>query len=330
MKLCILTSDPLQVLSSTKYVVEHAEHVSLDASKLLKVSKIIKDRIEQGLLSAEENYKVTGDLTNDIQLIFVEEVVNFCFWAEKEKQRWAIEWPKGQKTTGGWFTLIASLERAVHEKISILDADYLSSLKMHDVKNIFRSINDAEIPLIEKRLENLREAGKVLKEKYNGHFINALEKANYDAIELVHLLYKNFPQFRDTAFYKGKEIYFLKRAQICPYDISQILIQHKKNQLRYVDQLTAFADYKLPQMLRLWGIIHYDKELSEKVNNYVLLPSGSEEEIEIRAATIWGVELLRQVVKKYTTADIDMAIWMISQKLQDKTKPYHRTYTIFY
>jgi hypothetical protein len=82
-------------------------------------------------------------------------------------------------------------------------------------------------------------------------------------------------------------------------------------------------------MLREFGVIEYSKNLAERIDNLILIPSGSIEEIEIRAATIWGIELIRQKLGKYSAREIDNALWFLSQD-QIGRKPFHRTYTIYY
>jgi hypothetical protein len=64
-----------------------------------------------------------------------------------------------------------------------------------------------------------------------------------------------------------------------------------------------------------------------------LIPAGSEEEVEIRAATIWACELLRREMQKHgyhlTAAEIDLRLWHMSQQTAEM-RPYHRTRTIYY
>lgn len=55
------------------------------------------------------------------------------------------------------------------EGIPILDPCYYSKITKNELENIFRSdINNVEIPLIDERVQNLQEVGRVLLEKYNG------------------------------------------------------------------------------------------------------------------------------------------------------------------
>lgn len=330
MQFVIAQEDPFGVLSSTKTVVENLQHIIFHEDNLDRVSKIISQKLHQGLESPEAHLGTTGNFIDDIQLIFLEDTVNFCFWAEKDKRKWQIEWPKGKLSTGGWYSLIKCFQRALAKNIPIFKAEYLLGLTLDKTQLFFMGTNGAEIPLIEKRLKNLQEAGKILKEKYDGEFINALETASFDAIEIVKLLLKDFTSFRDVADLDGIKIYFLKRAQICTQDLSSYLSQHNSGkQIKNIHLLTAFADYKIPQMLIKFGVIEYKKELGRKVDNYSIIPFASRDEIEIRSSTIWSIELIRQRLKKYTAADIDNALWLISQD-QTNVKPYHRTYTIYY
>jgi hypothetical protein len=325
----IQREDPLNVLSSTKLIVEDLRFIKIHEDKISKIANAASKKLASGLDVAETHFGETETLEDTIQLIFLEDVVNFCFWAEKGMPKWQVEWPNGVIASGGWYTLTKCFQRALAEKTSILNADYLVNLDLEHAKTLFKGNNGVDIPLLDKRLENLQEAGLILQKKYKGKFINALEDAHYDAVSIAKLLYKDFSSFRDIATWNGNKIFFLKRAQICAQDFSYLSQKYKNIHIKNVDLLTAFADYKIPQILRENGIISYSNELSELVDNYKLIKAGSREELEIRASTIWCIELIRQNLQKYTAPDIDNAIWLISQN-QENVRPYHRTYTIYY
>lgn len=93
-------------------------------------------------------------------------------------------------------------------------------------------------------------------EKYSGKINLLLEKSNGDALKLLEIIVQDFPSFRDISLYKGKEIYFYKRAQLLVSDLCQMLSK-RSTPSKNVDQLTACADYKLPQILRRFGIFEY-------------------------------------------------------------------------
>jgi hypothetical protein len=101
-----------------------------------------------------------------------------------------------------------------------------------------------------------------------------------------------------------------------------------------MDELTAFADYKLPQVLRHLGIFGYAENLAQKVDQEVNLEPSSPEEVEIRANTIWAVELIRRELvrlgKRFRAFEIDWILWNLGQRAEFRKKPYHRTLTIYY
>jgi hypothetical protein len=99
-------------------------------------------------------------------------------------------------------------------------------------------------------------------------------------------------------------------------------------------ELTAFADYKVPQVLRRFEVLRYAPELEAALLARQLIPANSPWELEIRAATIWACELIRQALerrgKPLMAMEIDWALWLTGQQLPPGTEPYHRTPTIFY
>ncbi len=100
-------------------------------------------------------------------------------------------------------------------------------------------------------------------------------------------------------------------------------------------ELTGFADYKLPQLLRHKGILIYDAVLTDKIDSTRELEAGSEEEIEIRAATLIAIEYIKRSLAKLniltTAAQIDAKLWLLSQDLNAAdVKPHHRCRTVFY
>jgi hypothetical protein len=88
------------------------------------------------------------------------------------------------------------------------------------------------------------------------------------------------------------------------------------------------ADYKLPQIIREYKAIEYDKELADKLDSYELIEAGSQEELEIRAATVWVCEIISEELS-VSAGLVDRAIWWLGREVKAE-HPYHRTYTIFY
>lgn len=313
--------DPLGVRRSTAEVVKRAMFVSINLDNLKKIVNLIKRKVEvKEILNLEQ----FGSNNPTPQLIFILDALNFCFWAKKNEEKWTVEYPKGNFVSNGWFALVDSIQRALSEGLPILDARYLQSLRISEVKYIFRSANQTSIPLLKERVKILNEAGKILSQRYEGNIYNFLVKNGLDAEKILVNLVKEFPFFKDYSFFEGKQVNFYKRAQIFVYDLSFL----PELKITNLSHLTVFADYKIPQILRAFGVLEYAPSLAEKIDNYEILPAGSREEIEIRSCTIWAGELIAYF-SNLIPAQVDNVLWKASQSLRD-VSPYHRVLTTAY
>jgi hypothetical protein len=137
-----------------------------------------------------------------------------------------------------------------------------------------------------------------------------------------------------VAEYQGRRVFFYKRAQIVSADLHGALEGKGLGAFSDLESLTAFADYKLPQVLRHVEIFRYSPSLARKVDAQVLLEPGSSEEVEIRAATIVTVDRirreLRRLGKERRAFEIDGILWNLGQDDAYRARPYHRAVTIFY
>ena len=180
----------------------------------------------------------------------------------------------------------------------------------------------------------MNEAGKVLLKIFDGSFVKVFEASNGDAVELTNLFIKFFSSFNDCATFEGKKVEFHKRAQLNTDMINYRLAKRREKELSNLDKLTAFADYKVPQMLRKFGVLGYTSELANKIDGDEEIKAESREEIEIRAATIWAIEEMKEVLRprfpQITARQLDDHLWSLGQTKSPGDKPYHRTKTIYY
>jgi hypothetical protein len=325
--------DVLGVLSSTRQVVEQGEYVWIDREEIkLLVHQWIQHNKESAITppSWYEQYHFFDGTERTVNWILALDALNFCFWAEKDQPRWTIEYHG--ETLNGYMAEAAALKRAVEEDdIPLWDATYLTTISEKTLAHIFRG--EQTIPLFEQRLQNIREVGRVLLAQFDGQFIHAIEQAEHNAVKLALLLTQDFPSFNDIAFYRNQRICFLKRAQICVADLYGAFGGKSWGAFTDLHQLTAFADYKLPQVLRHLKVLEYHPTLAKRIDNQELLEAGSEEEIELRASTVWACELLRREMMHQdhpvTAAEIDLRLWLLGQQ-SNAMQPYHRTRTIYY
>eukprot|EP01038_Epipyxis_sp_PR26KG_P014213 gene14213-19070_t len=269
-----------------------------------------------------------GHLT--AQYIFVLDALNFCFWPNSSFE---------------YDSLATSLKKVLEKDSTSFKAEILAAITPETLESWFAP---HIIPNVEERVLRVRELGAVLLKDFDGLAINVAKKANRSAVELVRLILMHFPGFRDTAIFNGRLIHFYKRAQILVGDlwaaygrkkIISLNEQHINDNNYFIfddlDQLTMFADYRIPQILRNMGVLIYSSELSYKVDNKIEIPSGSLEEISIRAATVVAVEKLKEAIFSalgisLLSIELDWLLWQLGEDAKDSMLPNHRTLTIYY
>ncbi|HYN89537.1 MAG TPA: queuosine salvage family protein, partial [Ardenticatenaceae bacterium] len=129
-------------------------------------------------------------------------------------------------------------------------------------------------------------------------------------------------------------VFLYKRAQIFAGDLWGSFGGQSWGRFHDVADLTMFADYRVPQLLRQQGVLRYGPRLAAAVDTGRQLPAGSDVEIEIRAATIQAVERLRERLAALghplTSLTLDWLLWQEGEARQRELKPHHRTLTIYY
>lgn len=269
------------------------------------------------------DYKRQQKDEDELDFLFLIGSQAFCFWGYPKK--WTIKY-KG-KILDGWWALVACLKKALEEGLPILEGEYLAQLTLSQTKKLFRGA--PEIPLINKRKEILNKIGKKLVEKYQGRFHNFFIKENKEAFSLVKKISKEFYGFDDTSIYKGRKIFFYKKAQVVVSDIRIIINGRGYWKIENIEKLPGHADYKIPAILRNLGILEYNSELSKKVDNREELKADSEMEIEVRANMLYALHLISEKLKISPTT-LSGILWSQGQIKNSLNKPYHLTKTIYY
>ncbi len=316
----------LGVLETTEPVVQKSRHVRIDRGAVAEVAAGRRGpRFERPRWDREHHFS-SADPEETANYILVQDALNFCFWGDPP---WRVEY-RGQFHTG-YRALTAALKRALDVGCPLLDASYLENLSLADLRFILRG--EGRLALLEERLENLRQVGRVLAQRYGGRFTRMIETAGRSAVRLVGTLAAEFPSFDDRATYEGREVRFYKRAQLCVADLHGAFAGEGPGAFDDIDQLTACADYELPRVLRELGVLEYSPELAARVDAGELIPPGSAEEVEIRANTVWAVEFLREELGRagndLMAYELDWILWNYSQA-HPPGRLFHRTVTIYY
>lgn len=314
----------MSVVEDAYYVASKSQTVSVDESSIKDLSKIIFNSAK----NFSENVAFPSRLfLNEMvfaETIFVFSCVNFCFWGD----------PDWQITTKDGLVLrrTEAMEECVYQwSIGKLTAsEIIGSLSYAGYLNSLQG--GVNLQFLDDRWLYLQEAKSVLDKKYNGSFFNLLKSANFDALLLLDLLVKEFTFFNDTSTYNGKRILFYKKTQALISSIGKVI---KSNPLTNLDKLTAFADYRLPQILNKHGVLRYSDSLTNKISNLIPIENGSNEEVELRACSIYAIELLKENLKSMglrniKSSEIDEYLWITSRSSSFGYNPHHRTSSTYY
>jgi putative queuosine salvage protein len=240
-----------------------------------------------------------GPSERTLRYLLVLDTVNFSFWGG---------------AAGGYLELAARLRLVFEAGDELAEPAWFAEITAGRLRELL-----GDLPMLEDRAAALRELGR--------HGFDGLVQPT--ATGTAATLAGGLSSYRDVAAYGGREVPFLKRAQILPADL------HGGGGAAFPDlgDLTCFPDYKLPQVLRHLGALRYSESLARRVDGLRELAPGEPAEVEIRAATVVCVERLRDALassgRQLLAIEVDWLLWGLSQELSGM-RPYHRVRTTAY
>lgn len=107
----------------------------------------------------------------------------------------------------------------------------------------------------------------------------------------------NASGFRDHSLYKGHQVFLYKRAQIFAADLYGAFKGRGYGEFKDIGSITIFADYIVPAVLQQLGVLKYSPTLGSMIKSDTEILSGSEEEVELRACSIFAVEKMRDLLR---------------------------------
>lgn len=320
---------------STKFVVKNARHVKINQKSVCDLAYWIATC---GLWGNELAYPAEtrsvvspGNSPKEkLEFLFILDSINFCFWSKKEK--WSIT-RDGNKHFGSVGAAHA-IKKFFEQNPKKANLMYFSLISYKEFCSIFDG--EGELMLLKERWKCVRELCKRLLERYNGDVVEFVESAHKKAASLLEKIYLTLPYFADIHAYEElygerKRVWFLKRAQLLIADIWGAFEGKGIGCFHDIEYLTAFADYKVPQILhseKYYRVLEYAPELEEKIKNKIELGAGSKEEVEIRACAVQAVENIVEEIARFGgqrvyPVTIDRILWYWSR--QEFDIPHHRT-----
>lgn len=204
-------------------------------------------------------------------------VLNFCFNNVSSGEKFATNYLKQDDGTpiewDGAFGMWACLKKALEndDLPDILDATVLAELTLEEAESIFNPSNGVSMPMLEKRVELLNDTGEVLCEQYNGSFATLVNQSNNrlynDGSGFVEQLVDEFKGYQDEWQYDGISVRFDKRAQLAATMLYDWFAANGQTLFSDIEDLTVFADYGIPIVLRDESILTYHPGLAYIVDS---------------------------------------------------------------
>ena len=305
-----------KINSSTKYVSENSRYVKINYERLNKIiDKLDISKIKYWLDSNPYGLlDLSCEEIIDFLLIY-HTIGDYCFWGDP---KWEIKTQDGKIIDGSYAMLYLLMTRYKEEKSF--------DMSKEEFKEFLKG--NVQIPLLEDRYQNLVIMNNFLRERKISFY--ELIKNFYKDEELIDFIISNCSYFKDESEYKGRTIYFYKRAQLLASDILHVrkILEHVKVDFSH---LPGCADYKIPQVMRCMGILEFSDKLANLVDNKIELKEGSEMEVEIRANDLVVLDYMAEKLnERISRMDLNDYIWLLGQDKSKMNKPYHRTLTKHY
>jgi hypothetical protein len=322
------------VLDSLHYAIESSRDVQADFEKIVEVASWMAYEelpLPEFVLPLGVGL---GDPDQAIDFILVADVIDTAFTDFVRHEKFQMEY-RGKHWSDSEAEF-ACIQRALDHGVPFLDGDYLAKITRAELNKVFEG--NIEMPMLDEKLEVLRQAGRVLAEKYDGRFhkfVRACSPRLYDnGNGLIERLVTEFPRFDDVSLLDGHPIKIYKLVQLGIWMLYATLNRAGKFRVDDIEKMTAFADYIVPVALRLHGITRYSDSLERAINSHQLIPRDSRWEIEIRANCIYATALLTEEINKLRPADKQVLIPQIDARFwvpfHTTPWPHHLTRTIMY
>ncbi|GIW66555.1 MAG: hypothetical protein KatS3mg095_0453 [Candidatus Parcubacteria bacterium] len=263
--------------------------------KLLKKEKTDFIKFQQYLKDIESKKLTT--------FLFFLRILDFRLW--EHDKNWEF------KNEEGFYGLLLRTKDLF--KIDLNKIDFINFKKIISPKE-----NES---LARLRYKIFKQSLSWLNKNYDGDFKNYFEENKKPLNFCLNLL--QLEKFQD--YYQN--FYFLKPNQLLYLEliIGNKLEKKFKNEL---EELTIFADYKLPQLFINFNLINLPTHILDKIKNGKIIKTHSILENELRWASIIVGENLSKKMNLPSYL-IDNLIWNLSHKVKLKT-PYSKVKTIFY
>ncbi len=317
------------VRTSTKKVMDQAELVRIHDNLIPQfVKSFFKLTLDSSKLT-NLNKLDTDDKTTQLTFLILIHTTGFCFW-NAETTRWRYNFKDGSSDKGQFAFFQAWIDYFNYDP-KRFNLEYFSKLSFDKFKEVFQG--GKNLYFLKERWEFVRDISKYLLNEWEGDIKKFILSANHRLDKLLPLFTSKLAGYDDQIEYKGQTVYFWKLAQLFIYDLIAEFRDDPIGQFEDEEYLTGLSDYKFPQLLEANKLLSYEKSLDDKIVHKILIPRGSQDEVEIRSSVIVLVDLLHEEYKKqggHLKLPDFVHLLFMKAKTTNFEKPYHLTKNLYY
>lgn len=314
--------DNVQLLADQFMV--NPKYVYLDQDAIAVVAEKVADQLEfrEGIAASQSTFwgypkcidPVDSKALNKLFLYeIIANSVNYCYWYGRYDIR-----PNGSDSTKMYKLLDESFE--VINRLRQM-SEYSQQYELEIIIDTFANkLSQERFPLLDHRIRHLDEIRN--REDLISRIDRCVQQEDYSVDKWLEYLVLAFPGY-------GKDL-FLKRAFLFIIEMYRRCRLFKEE----IGRVPVPTDYQIPKMLRSLGCIQYApsqyapyiRNLACRVDSGCLIFEGSQQECEIRAATIVACRKIAGLAE-CSCADVDT--YLFSKRYECKD-PFHLTITSNY
>jgi hypothetical protein len=326
------------ILSSLTPVIEGSRLVTTNEAEIQRVAQWMAAEeflnFKSTAPGAKSPFDVGSDPDRNIDFTMLIAILNFAFTDFTTSQKFEVEY-NGVRYSDSE-AMYACLHKAIVAEQPILTGQWAAGVTRRDLAELFRG--NIEMPMLDERVAALNTVGATLSEKYDGkwhRWVASCAPALYAGGDgLLERLVTEFPRFDDVSDWKGHKIQIQKLSQLGLWGLHRGLAPLGRTVLSDPEMCTAFADYIIPVALHSMGIFEYEGSLERRIAAGELLARDSEEEVELRAHSVYAVAVLTDEINARRPADKQLLIPEVDYRLWKSYHathyPHHLTRTVMY
>ena len=309
-----------RVRELSNHMMRNPQYLAMVPERAARIAELMKDfKFELPTWDFPPFYPQDQSFEDMCLYYLVFNSINYCYFDEYDRR---FEDGKNRSSTLAGLRITENWEQMKDPQfLAQVDETYL-------LGELFKAENP--ISLVKERAAAFREIGTFLLANPDFTFEKFFTKYQNNAYFVSQVLPTYLPTWRDP---------FFKRAQLF-VGMVQGKFEHFDKGL---EDITVFADYRVPQTLHSMGVIRYGASLLSTIGSNELIPYGTRRELEIRAATIVGTDMLTAHLNEYHGGELnvlhtDYLLWSAMRKRDSLPEgimnlvdmPHHRTMTTDY